>query len=74
MTKKRVPVTVTVIPDLSPRIESWLDGRGIEYEVETLRLGRGAVRLKILAFFPSDENGAHQTEMYKRFLNRVKNK
>lgn len=65
-------VSVTVMPEISPRIENWLMGRDIEYEVETIRKGKSGVRLKILAYFPSDGLGQHQSEVYKRFLERIK--
>lgn len=65
-------ISVTVMPDMSPRIENWLMGRDIEYEVEAIRKGKSGVRLKILAYFPSDGLGQQQSEVYKRFLERIK--
>lgn len=62
-------IAVTVLPELSPRIENWLIGRSVNYEVEIVRKKR--IRLKIIACFSFDENGKHQAEMYKRFLERL---
>ena len=69
MTKKQISVTVAA--DLSPRIENWLAGREVEYEVEVVRTKKQA-RLKIIADFPGDDRGIHQAEVYRRFLDRLK--
>ena len=69
MNKKQVLVTVK--PELSPRIENWLIGRDIDYEVEIVKKRGGTVQLKIVASFSSDEGGKHQEEMYGRFLDRI---
>lgn len=63
-------ISVTVARDISPRIESWLMKREIDYEVEVVRTGKNA-RLKIISFFPKDEASKHHAEMYKRFLERI---
>ena len=67
-------ISVTVIPEMSPRIESWLMNRDIYYEVETIPKSRGGVRLKIIASFAADEAGKHQAEVYKSFLERINRK
>lgn len=66
-------ISVTVIPELSPRIETWLAGKDIYYEVEVVKQKKGGVRLKIIASFSSDERGNHFAELYKRFLERIEN-
>lgn len=64
-------ISVTVVPELSPRIETWLAGRDIDYEVEVVRTAQ-KTNLKIISLFPSDERGKHQAEMYRRFLERIR--
>lgn len=63
-------VSVTVLPEMSPRIENWLMNRDIDYEVEVVRTPEG-IRLKIISEFPFDEDGKHHAEVYKRFLERL---
>lgn len=69
MTKKKL--SVTVMPGLAPRIENWLIGRDIEYEVEVVRT-KNRTSLRIISMFPEDEKGQHQAELLKRFLDRMK--
>lgn len=64
-------ISITVDPSMSPRIENWLMGRDIEYEVDTVGK-KGHTRLKIIARFPMDDQGEHQAELYGRFLDRIK--
>lgn len=64
-------MSVIVDAGLSPRIENWLIGRDIEYEVDTVGK-KGHTRLKIIARFPMDDHGEHQAELYGRFLDRIK--
>ena len=64
-------ISVTVMPEMSPRIENWLAGREVEYEVEVVRTKK-QIRLKIISLFAMDERGQHQAEMYGRFLERIK--
>lgn len=66
-------VSVTVLPEMSPRIENWLMNRDVDYEVEVVRTFFG-VRLKIIAEFPFNEDGKHRAEVYKRFLERLTGK
>lgn len=66
-------VSVTVLPEMSPRIENWLMNRNVDYEVEVVRTAK-RTRLKIIAEFPSDEDGKHRAEVYKRFLERLTGK
>ena len=66
-------VSVTVLPEMSPRIENWLMNRDVYYEVEAVRTPK-RIRLKIIAEFPLDETGKHHAEVYKRFLERLTNK
>ena len=63
-------ISVTVMPEMSTRIENWLMGRNIDYEVEVVRTTK-RTRLKIIAGFRSDESGKHHVEVYKRFLERL---
>ena len=63
-------ISVTVMPEMSTRIENWLIGRNIDYEVEVVRTAK-RTRLKIIASFRSDEAGEHHAEVYKRFLERL---
>lgn len=67
MTKK---ISVTVMPEMSTRVETWLMSRGIDYEVEVVRTAK-RTRLKIIAVFLSDKAGEHHAEVYKRFLERL---
>lgn len=66
-------ISVTVSPELSPRIENWLISREIYYEVETVKR-KNCIFLKILASFSEDETGMHQSEMFERFVDRVTRK
>lgn len=67
-------ISVTVPPDISPKIENWLMGRDIYYEVEAIRKRRAGVRLKIIVNFSDDDTGNHQAEIFKRFLERIDEK
>jgi len=64
-------ISVTVSPDLSPRIENWLDGRDIFYEVELVQASKSHHKLKIVANFSEDKEGLHQADLYKKFLERL---
>ena len=68
---KKKQITVTVVPELSPRIENWLMGRDVEYEVEVVRTKNKPIRLKIIACFPLDIYGKHQAVLYGHFLERI---
>ena len=64
-------MSVTVDAGLSPKIENWLIGRDIDYEVEVVRTKKRTY-LKIIARFPPDDRGNHQAELYGRFLERIR--
>lgn len=71
MAVSKKQISATVMPEIAPRIETWLMGRNVYYEVEPIKNG---ARLKIIACFPAGDYGEHQAEMYESFLDRIKRK